>query len=123
MCRRCILDRVTEFDISYMLWELYCGYPHLHANWHYLVILHLFHLLSHVYLLLLQCLFLYLYVVHCLKCCMIKFSNIECIYFYIFIDIIKFSSCIFIVLYVFLDVSVIISDILGVYYSIQTVIL
>ena len=42
---------------------------------------------------------------------------------HIYTDIIKFSSCIFIVTYMFLDVSVIISDILGIYYSIQTVIL
>ena len=45
------------------------------------------------------------------------------IFLHIYIDIIKFSSCIFIVTYMFLDVSVIISDILGIYYSIQTVIL
>ena len=25
-------DRGIEFDISYMLWELYCSYPHLYAN-------------------------------------------------------------------------------------------
>ena len=54
---------------------------------------------------------------------MLKFSDIECIFFYIYIDIMKFSSCIFIVTYMFLDVSVIISDILGIYYNIQTVIL
>ena len=45
------------------------------------------------------------------------------IFLHIYIDIIKFSSHIFIVTYMFLDVSVIISDILGIYYSIQTVIL
>ena len=45
------------------------------------------------------------------------------IFLHIYTDIIKFSSCIFIVTYVFLDVSVIISDVLGIYYSIQTVIL
>ena len=44
-------------------------------------------------------------------------------FLHIYIDIIKFSSCIFIVTYMFLDVSVIISDILGIYCSIQTVIL
>ena len=55
---------------------------------------------------------------------MLKFSYIECIFFlHIYIDIIKFSSCIFIVTYMFLDVSIIISDILGIYYRIQTVIL
>ena len=45
------------------------------------------------------------------------------IFLHIYIDIIQFSSCIFIVTYMFLDVSVSISDILGIYYSIQTVIL
>ena len=79
--------RGIEFDISNMLWESYCSYPHLHANWHCLVILHLFHLLPHVYLLLLQCLFLYLYVVLCLNCCMLKYSYIKCIFFYMFIQI------------------------------------
>ena len=44
-------------------------------------------------------------------------------FLHIYIDIKKFPSCIFIVTYMFLDVSVIISDILGIYYSIQTVIL
>ena len=45
------------------------------------------------------------------------------IFLHIYIDIIKFPSCIFIVTYMFLDVSVIISDIVGIYYNIQTVIL
>ena len=47
---------------------------------------------------------------------------------HIYIDITKFSLCIFIVTwcvftYMFVDVSVIISDILGIYYNIQTVML
>ena len=43
------------------------------------------------------------------------------IFLHIYTDIIKFSSCIFIDTYMFLDVSVIIIDILGIYYSIQAV--
>ena len=43
------------------------------------------------------------------------------IFLHIYIDIIKFSSCIFIDTYMFLDVSVIIIDILAIYYSIQAV--
>ena len=47
---------------------------------------------------------------------------------HIYTDIIKFSSCIFIVTwcvftYMFMNVTVIISDILCIYYSIQTVIM
>ena len=53
----------------------------------------------------------------------IKSFLILYVYFFlhIYIDIIKFSSCIFIDTYMFLDVSVIIIDILAIYYSIQAV--
>ena len=58
----------------------------------------------------------------------IVFSYWIYIVLHIYIHIIKFSSCIFIVswcvfTYMFVDVSVIISDILGIYCSFQTVIL
>ena len=81
-------DRGIECDISYMLSELYHGYPHQCANWHYQVILHMYHIVLLVYLLHLRCLLLYLQLVHGLKCCMLKvFLYCMYIFFYIFIHI------------------------------------
>ena len=82
----------------------------------------MYHIFLLVYLLHLQYLLLYLQLVHGLKCCMLKvFLYCMYIFLHIYTDIIKFSSCIFIDTYMFLDVSVIIIDILGLYYSIQAV--
>ena len=75
-----------EFQICYMILQLYIVYPHLSANLDCeMILLILFLLCQQVDLTLLDQLALYIQMIHSLKCCMLQFCYIAVTFFiYVF---------------------------------------
>ena len=93
VCYSCSFDRSIEFQIYYMILQLYTVYPHLCARLHFQVMfLIIFFLSEHVDLIHLYPLPLYIEMIHLLKCCMLQFCDIVVKFLYICFNIFLIHS-------------------------------